>query len=73
VNGDGVTVSYGRSAQVLTVKAGLHAAYLPVQGSVQSVTVSGISGAAVTGLCVGAMQAGFIVPSSSGLVIPAAY
>jgi hypothetical protein len=72
VNGDDVTVSYGGRAQVLTVKAGLHAAYFPVRGSVQSVTVSGISGAAVTGLCVGAMQAGFIVPATSGLVIPAA-
>ena len=72
VNGDDVTVTYGRSTQVLTVKAGLHAAYFPVRGTVQSVTVSGISGAAVTGLCVGAMQAGLIVPSSSGLVIPAA-
>jgi hypothetical protein len=72
VNGDDVTVGYGGRTQVLTVKAGLHAAYFPVRGSVQSVTVSGISGAAVTGLCVGAMQAGFIVPASLGLVIPAA-
>jgi hypothetical protein len=73
VNGDVVTVSYGGSTQVLTVKAGLHAAYFPVRVSARSVTVSGISGAAVTGLCVGAMQAGFIVPASSGPVIPAAY
>ena len=72
VNGDDVTVSYGGSAQVLTIKAGLHSAYLPERGSVQSVTVSGMSGAVATGLCVGAMQAGFIVPSGSGPVIPAA-
>jgi hypothetical protein len=67
-----VTISYAGSAQVLTVKAGLHAAYFPVQGSVRSVTVSGIAGPAVTGLCVGAMQAGIIVPAPSGPVIPAA-
>jgi hypothetical protein len=72
VNGDHVTVSYAGSAQVLTVKAGLHAAYFPVRGSTRSVTVSGMVGPAVTGLCVGAMQAGVIVPASSGLVIPAA-
>jgi hypothetical protein len=72
VNGDDVTVRYGGSTRVLTVKAGLHAAYFPVRGTVRSVTVSGISGPAVTGLCVGAMQAGFIVPASSGPVIPAA-
>jgi mannitol-specific phosphotransferase system IIBC component len=71
VNGDDVTVSYGGSAQVLTVKAGLHAAYFPVRGSARSVTVSGIYGTAVTGLCVGAMQAGIIVPASAGPVIPA--
>ncbi len=70
VNGEDVTVSYGGSAQLLTVRAGLHAAYLPVRGSALSVTVSG---AAMAGLCVGDMQAGFIVPSSSGLVIPQAY
>jgi hypothetical protein len=69
-NGDEMTVSYGGSAQVLTLQAGLHVAYLPEQGSVDSVTVSG---AAMGGLCIGDMQAGTIVPSNSGPVIPATY
>jgi hypothetical protein len=72
MNGDDVTVSYGGRAQVLTVQAGLNAAYFPLRGSVRNVTVSGISGT-VTGLCVGPMQAGFIVPASSGPVIPPAF
>jgi hypothetical protein len=69
-NGDQMTVSYGGSAQVLTLQAGLHAAYLPERGSVDSVTVSG---AAMGGLCIGGMQAGAIVLSTSGPVIPATY
>lgn len=72
VNGDDVTVSYGGSTQVLAVQEGLHAAYFPERGSVDSVT---ISGAAMTGggLCIGDVAAGIIQPSTSGPAIPAAY
>jgi hypothetical protein len=69
-NGDEMTVSYGGSAQVVALRAGLHAAYLQERGSVDSVTVSG---AAMGGLCIGDMQAGVIVLSTSGPVIPANY
>jgi hypothetical protein len=69
-NGDDVTISYGGSVQVLTVQAGLHAAYLPERGSVDSVTVSGPPASVV---CIGDLQAGVIGPSISGPVIPAAY
>ncbi len=68
--GAAMTVRYGSSAQRLVVESGLHSAYLPIRGSAASVT---ISGPAVGGLCVGAVQAGFVVPSATGRVIPSAY
>jgi len=67
--GKTVTVTYGGSARPLLLRAGLHSAYFPVRGAADSVTVSG---PAISGLCVGDMQAGIIAPSSSGPVIPAA-
>jgi hypothetical protein len=70
VAGQEVTVSYGTTTQVLTLRAGLHSAYFTEQGSATSVTVSG---PAMNGLCVGAIQAGVIVAAASGTVIPAAY
>ena len=69
-DGQNVTVSYGSSAQPLLLQRGLHSAYFPVRGGADSVTVSG---PAIRGLCVGDMQAGIIVPSHSGPVIPAAF
>jgi hypothetical protein len=68
--GKTVTVTYGRSARPLLLQPGLHSAYFPVRGGADTVTVSG---PAVSGLCVGDMQAGIIVPSASGPVIPAAF
>ena len=70
VGGKDITVRYGDSSQTIPVRAGLHNAYLPVRGSAGSVTVSG---PATRGLCVGNVQAGIIVPSPTGLVLPAAY
>jgi hypothetical protein len=69
-NGDYATVSYGNSSYLLFARQGLHSAYFTVHGSANSVTVSG---PAVAGLCIGAMQVGVVVPSSSGPVIPATY
>ncbi len=68
VNGDYATVSYGKSSYLLTVRPGLHSAYFSVRGSADSVTVSG---PAMAGLCLGDMEAGIVVPSISGPVIPA--
>jgi hypothetical protein len=65
-----MTVSYGGVVQVLAVQAGLHAAYLPERGSVDSVTISGV---APRELCIGDIQAGVIGPSSIGPVLPATY
>lgn len=70
VSGDYAMVSYGASSFLLTARQGLHDAYFTVRGSADSVTVSG---PAVAGLCVGNMQAGIVVPSGSGPVIPARY
>jgi hypothetical protein len=70
VGGRVVTVRYGPSTQQLILRAGLHSAYFTERGSVSSVT---ISGPAMNGLCVGAIQAGIIVPAASGTVIPLAY
>jgi hypothetical protein len=68
--GADMTVRYGSSTQQLVIESGLHSAYLTIQGSAATVT---ISSPAIHGLCVGDVQAGIIVPSPTGLVIPAAY
>jgi hypothetical protein len=68
--GTTMTVTYGRSAQPLQLRAGLHSAYFPVRGGADSVTVSG---PAISGVCVGDMEAGILVPKASGPVIPAAF
>jgi hypothetical protein len=65
-----MTIRYGSTTQQMTIESGLHSAYVTIQGSAASVT---ISSPAIHGLCVGEVQAGVIVPSPTGLVIPAAY
>jgi hypothetical protein len=68
--GADMTIRYGDTTQRLAIEPGLHSAYLPIRGSAASVT---ITSPAIRGLCVGDVQAGAIVPSPTGLVIPAAY
>ncbi len=68
--GANMIIRYGSSTHQLSIDPGLHDGYLPVSGSAASVT---ISSPAIRGLCVGDVQAGIIVPSPTGLVIPAAY
>jgi hypothetical protein len=68
--GADMTVRYGSTTQQLAIEPGLHTGYLAIQGSAATVT---ISSPAIHGLCVGDVQAGIIVPSPTGLVIPAAY
>jgi hypothetical protein len=68
--GANMIIDYGGSAQRLAIMPGLHAGYLPLRGSAGSVT---ITSPAIRGLCVGDVQAGIIVPSPTGPVIPAAY
>jgi hypothetical protein len=69
VAGQDLTVRYGTSARQFILRAGLHSAYLTERGSARSVT---FSGAALRGVCVGDLQAGIIVPATSGPVIPPA-
>jgi hypothetical protein len=68
--GANMIIRYGNAAQRLAIEPGLHSGYLPIRGSAASVT---ISSPAIRGLCVGDVQAGIIVPSPTGLVIPSAY
>jgi hypothetical protein len=68
--GADMTVRYGSSTQQLAIEPGLHSAYLAIRGSAATVT---ILSPAIRGLCVGDVKAGIIVPSPTGLVIPAAY
>lgn len=68
--GADMAIRYGASTQRLAIEPGLHSAYLPIRGSATGVT---ISSPAIRGLCVGDVQAGIVVPSQTGLVIPSAY
>lgn len=68
--GADMIIRYGNTAQRLAIEPGLHSGYLPIRGSAPSVT---ISSPAIRGLCVGDVQAGIVVPSPTGLVIPSAY
>jgi hypothetical protein len=68
--GADMTIRYGNTTQRLAIEPGLHSGYLPITGSAASVTITSV---AIRGLCVGDVQAGAIVPSPTGLVIPAAY
>jgi hypothetical protein len=65
-----MTIRYGNTTLRLAIEPGLHSGYLPITGSAASVTITSV---AIRGLCVGDVQAGAIVPSPTGLVIPAAY
>jgi hypothetical protein len=68
VSGD-AAITFGQRSYLLNAMAGLHDAYFPVRGSADRVVVSG---PAVAGMCLGNLQVGLIVPSSSGPVIPPA-
>lgn len=73
INGEQVTVKYGNGAtQQLTLKGGLHNAYLPVRGSARTVTVSeGPAGR--PSLCIGTLREGFLYQLQTGPTIPAAF
>jgi len=58
-----VIVVYGDIAQELTVRHGLHAAYLPVTGSASTITVTGLRGHK---MCVGDAEAGTVAPALPG-------
>jgi hypothetical protein len=63
-----VLVTYGGRTRVLTVQAGLHSGYVPVQGSSGAVLVQPLSGPLP---CVGDVEAGALLPASTGPATPA--
>jgi hypothetical protein len=62
-----VTVGYGSVFRSLTLRPGLHTAYVPVTGSVGGLVVS-TGGAA--GVCIGDVEAGTIRPATSSFPQP---
>ena len=62
-----VQVIFGGQSQVLNVQPGLHSAYLPVGGSAEIAVVKQVSG---TMPCVGDLQAGVLLPSTTAAAIP---
>jgi hypothetical protein len=66
--GQAVNVTYGRQTQSMPLMPGLHTAYLPERGGALQIVVTG---PAISGLCIGDAQAGILVPSDTGPVIPA--
>jgi hypothetical protein len=63
-----VLVDYGGRTRELAIEAGLHSAYLPVQGSSGAVAVQSLSGPLP---CVGDVEAGALVAAPAGPAIPA--
>ena len=57
-----ISVAYGSTTQELTVRPGLHSAFLPVSGSAAKVTVSGLAGSKI---CIGDAEAGSARPLRS--------
>ena len=70
MGGASLTVTYRGVAHRLILQSGLHNGYIPVQGAAGSVTVSGPG---LSGVCLGGVQVGIVVPSNKGPVIPSAF
>jgi hypothetical protein len=61
-SGGSSTVSFAGHPQQLSVRPGLHEAYLPVQGTARSVLVDGLGAGR---LCVGNVTIGAVLPTSA--------
>jgi hypothetical protein len=64
-----VTVEYPTGSATISVKPGLHAAFVPISGSVRQVTIEDPADS----LCVGDAQAGNFSPNPFGQVLPASH
>lgn len=63
-----ISVRYGSSVKYLTVKPGLHSAFLPERGAnVKQITIRGLG---ATTMCVGDAQAGYIMSNPLSTPIP---
>lgn len=63
-----INVTYAGQTQSVNVTPGLHSAYVPVTGSADTVSITGMNSPQ---LCVGDVQVGVPLPSSTGTPIPA--
>lgn len=63
-----VQVTYAGHTEVMDLRHGLHSGYLPVSGSGSTVTITGMT---PQQLCIGDVQVGVLLPSTTGHAIPA--
>jgi hypothetical protein len=64
-----VTVNYGQTIRMLDIRPGLHAGYVPVSGSAETVVIKSFG---VGRMCVGDVQVGSVAPDTSHPAFPAA-
>ena len=62
-----IDVQFGSTDQTLTVKPGLHSAYLKVTGQASQIIVQNLSQGKI---CIGDAQAGYLVANTSGKALP---
>ena len=63
-----ILLTYAGHTEAMNLRHGLHSAFLPVTGRASTVTISGMT---PKQLCVGEVQAGVLLPSTTGHGIPA--
>ena len=62
-----ILLTYAGHTEAMNLRHGLHSAYLPVSGRAGTVTITGMT---PKQLCVGEVQAGVLLPSTTGHAIP---
>jgi hypothetical protein len=62
-----IDVQFGATDQIVTVKPGLHSAYLAVKGQASEIVVQNLSAGKV---CIGDAQAGYLAANTSGKALP---
>jgi len=63
-----IFVTYAGHTEAMNLRHGLHSAYLPASGRASTLTITGM---APKQLCIGEVQAGVLLPSTTGHGIPA--
>ena len=63
-----ILLTYAGHTEAMNLRHGLHSAFLPVTGRASTVTIAGMT---PKQLCVGEVQAGVLLPSTTGQGIPA--
>jgi hypothetical protein len=62
-----IDVQFGSDEQMITVKPGLHSAFLPVTGQASQIVIQNLSAGKI---CIGDAQAGNLAPNTSGKALP---